>query len=311
VADVQSLAQVVHGALERHGVLSPGNGWRVELAPAGSTDRTFRVLDPAGRPAYTARLARPGLAHELLHEEAVLRELAVAGREWTPRQIRRIDDTTLPEGHLLLHEHMPGTPRRLETTAAAASLGEALAWVHGHLRPGYVLWPSLDLRHGTRADAIRARMATLRRYQAARASLPDTERLLQRIATVDLPPDAGWSEPGFALLHGDLSVGNILWDEDRVSLIDWEYARDGDPAEDLAYLIAEQDAAPDVVAELADIYVVVGGDPWALARMPVWLPLVALDAALWWADYRLQRGDDPATDSQIERRLRQATRYLG
>jgi Ser/Thr protein kinase RdoA (MazF antagonist) len=311
VDEVQPLPQLVCDALERHGVVAPGSGWRVEPAPSGSTDRTFRVLDPFGRPVYTARLARTGLAHELRHEEAVLRELSVAGGAWTPRQIRRIDDATLPEGLLLLHEHMPGTPRRLATAAAAAALGEALAWVHGHRRPGYMLWPSLDARRGTRGEAFLARLATLGRYQAARASLPETELLVQHIATLDLPPAAGWSEPGFALLHGDLSIGNILWAENRVALIDWEFARDGDPAEDLAYLIAEQDLAPDIVAELADAYVAGGGDPWALARMPVWLPLVALDAALWWADYRLAHDDDLAADPDIGRRMRQSARYLG
>ena len=38
-----------------------------------------------------------------------------------------------------------------------------------------------------------------------------------------------------ALLHGDIAAGNILWSPDPV-LIDWEYTRLGDPADEIAYL---------------------------------------------------------------------------
>ncbi len=37
-----------------------------------------------------------------------------------------------------------------------------------------------------------------------------------------------------ALLHGDIGPGNILWGPDPV-LIDWEYARPGNPADEIAY----------------------------------------------------------------------------
>ena len=38
-----------------------------------------------------------------------------------------------------------------------------------------------------------------------------------------------------ALLHGDIGPGNVLWGPDPV-LIDWEYTRLGDPADEIAYL---------------------------------------------------------------------------
>src|SRR5205807_5286964 len=43
------------------------------------------------------------------------------------------------------------------------------------------------------------------------------------------------SEEPLALLHGDIGPGNILWGPDPV-LIDWEFARVGDPADEVAYL---------------------------------------------------------------------------
>jgi aminoglycoside phosphotransferase (APT) family kinase protein len=40
-----------------------------------------------------------------------------------------------------------------------------------------------------------------------------------------------------SLLHGDVAGGNIIWTSDPV-LIDWEYARVGDPADEVAYVFA-------------------------------------------------------------------------
>jgi thiamine kinase-like enzyme len=212
---------------------------------------------------------------------------------------------------MLVHEHMPGQPASLAGVPedARERLGECLAWVHGHHRDAYTIWPSIDRRDGTRADLYHDRLETLRRYTSAQE--PDASALIDWLARIDLPASAGWRERDFALCHGDLSIGNILWEDGVPSLIDWEFARDGDPAEDIAYLVAEQRLPPELVSEIADAYVGAGGDPWALARFPAWLPLVALDAALWWADYWLAQGSDLANRPDVIRRMRQARECLG
>lgn len=38
-----------------------------------------------------------------------------------------------------------------------------------------------------------------------------------------------------SLLHGDIAPGNALWGREP-ALIDWEYTRLGDPADEIAYL---------------------------------------------------------------------------
>ncbi|HYI14887.1 MAG TPA: aminoglycoside phosphotransferase family protein, partial [Thermomicrobiales bacterium] len=229
----------------------------------------------------------------------------------TPRQVRLIEVDALPERWLLAHEHMPGRPAPVVDVSSLARerLGECLAWLHRHRRDGYMIWPSLDIVHGTRAELFAARLATLRRYRAAEL-FPGIAGLLESLATLDLPASAGWHETDFALCHGDLSIGNILWDGDAVALIDWEFARDGDAAEDIAYLVAEQEIDPSTVGEIAEGYVDAGGDPWAFARLPAWLPLVALDAALWWADYHLTQGADPLAQPDVVGRLDRASEYL-
>lgn len=320
------LAARVLDVLIRHGRVPGESSWHAEIAPGGSTDRTFNVLGPSGASRWTARLARPDLVDRLHHEMRVLKELAgetvappidltgtgKAAPRVVPRDIVSIEDDALPERWLLVHEHMPGQPARLAdvSTVARERLGECLAWLHGHRRDGYTIWPSLDIRHGTRADLYHARLDTLRRYQSAQGALPDASGLIVRLAEAELPPSAGWHERDFALCHGDLSIGNILWDGDTVALIDWEFARDGDPAEDIAYLTAEQHLSPDLIADIGEAYVAAGGDPWAFARLPAWLPLVALDAALWWADYHLALGAEPGMQPEVVARLNRARGFL-
>lgn len=329
----ERLTTLILGVLTHHGRVPAEPGWYAEVAPGGSTDRTFSVIDPAGEPRLTARLARPGLVERLRHERRILQELVREAatqsvnlsdrgepvprqvptpEPWTPGDITLVEDDALPERWLLVHEHMRGQPVLLaEVTATARErFGECLAWVHSHQRDGYTIWPSLAAEHGTRADLYHARLDTLRRYQATKGRLPDAPALIERLAGADLSPSAGWHERDFALCHGDLSIGNILWDGDAVALIDWEFARDGDPAEDIAYLAAEQDLTPDLIAEIAEAYVAAGGDPWALARLPAWLPLVALDAALWWADYDLAQGVDPTIQPDVVIRLDRARNFL-
>jgi aminoglycoside phosphotransferase (APT) family kinase protein len=70
-------------------------------------------------------------------------------------------------------------------------------------------------------------------------------------------------------------------------LIDWEFHRMGDPAEDLAYL-AELNALPDaVLAEVLDGY----GAPDLVDRVEGWRGLAAADAGGW---FRAQGMHDEA-----------------
>ncbi|HMO01031.1 MAG TPA: phosphotransferase [Miltoncostaeaceae bacterium] len=89
------------------------------------------------------------------------------------------------------------------------------------------------------------------------------------------PPPAG----PFAFLHGDLVAANVLWPpQGGPVLIDWEFQRMGDPAEDLAYL-AELNALPDaVLAAVLEGY----GEPGVAARVEGWRGLVAADAGAWY-----------------------------
>jgi len=68
------------------------------------------------------------------------------------------------------------------------------------------------------------------------------------------------------LLHGDLLPQNILWEyqENRLGLIDWEFARIGDPAYDLAIVTRGNNklcGLPNGLRRLVDMYLTAGGLP--------------------------------------------------
>jgi aminoglycoside phosphotransferase (APT) family kinase protein len=88
-----------------------------------------------------------------------------------------------------------------------------------------------------------------------------------------------------------------------VRLIDWEYLRSSDPTEDLAYLTAEQPLDDVRWSQIAAGYRAAGGDPRTLERAARYRHLVALDAALWWADYLLEHGHDPTARPEVIHRV--------
>jgi Ser/Thr protein kinase RdoA (MazF antagonist) len=291
--------QTLLATLRRANLVPDTAGWRVARLPGGANSRVYAVHAPSGEPTLTVRRARAGQAQLLDREAWALTTLGGRGGCY-PWPAQRVGD-------LLVHGWVSGAIADLTSVSASAraTLGRCLANLHGHPRPDYTIWPSPLQRHGTRRDLYHARLATIERYAALRGPLAArAQPLLDGLRAAPLT-DASWQIARFTILHGDLSVGNLLWRGEHVTLIDWEFTRDGDPAEDLAYLLAEQPLPAAQQAQLTDAYRAAGGDPSTLARLPAYLPLVALDAALWWADH-LGSADAP----EVVERLERAERWL-
>lgn len=127
-------------------------------------------------------------------------------------------------------------------------------------------------------------------------------------------------DPGLpTLLHGDVSAGNILWTPEPV-LIDWEYARIGDPADEIGYLFGQNALRAGQREGFWRGYGR-GLEPSALDRMVdrvgAWEPLTLFGSALYWIDLwsrrvRAEASDitDPAAPKDPAYYLDFATRYL-
>lgn len=180
-----------------------------------------------------------------------------------------------------------GRPRRLGRLRPtdAQALGAALRRVHDQRRTatgGLHTWPR--------------RVRSLRAYATWR--MRDLYPLPPQIAAWAEPVAARFRPVGdpdplpFRMLHGDLMEQNILWTP-RPVFIDWEFWRMGDPAEDLASLVALNEMPRRVRDGILAGY----GDAGMQPRMDAWLAPIALDAGVWF----LRNGDSDAADQMFAR----------
>ena len=97
--------------------------------------------------------------------------------------------------------------------------------------------------------------------------------------------DAGTNEE-LVLLHADISGSNVIWAPHPV-LIDWEYARFGDPADEVAYLFTQNDLNQSQRAAFWRGYghamtASTLGD--LMDRVRRWEPMTLLGSIMWWID---------------------------
>jgi aminoglycoside phosphotransferase (APT) family kinase protein len=225
-----------------------------------STRFTLRDL-PGAEPA----IEKAGPADALAREAEAL--AIVAGHRWAPRLL------AAGPGRITT-ARCPGAPRDLARLDAADArlLGAVLREVHdlrAAAEGGLPWWPapacSLDAYREARAGDAEAALGATPAAGLARRAL-------------DLPLPARAGAAPFRLLHGDLVGANVVWGPDGPALVDWEFWRMGDPAEDLAYL-AELNALPDpVLAGVLEGY----GRAATAAAVAAWRAIAALDAAGWY-----------------------------
>ncbi len=169
----------------------------------------------------------------------------------------------------------------------ARALGAALHRLHAcrtTVTGGRHVWPS--------------RVRSLHAY--ARCRLVDVGPVPRELARTrdviarTLPARTSRAPAGFSLLHGDLVATNIVWTPQPV-LVDWEFWRQGDPAEDLAYLFELNRLTTDVQHAVLVGY----GDPGMDVRVDDWRAFCALDAGLWFA-----RAGEPELAKELLERAR-------
>jgi aminoglycoside phosphotransferase (APT) family kinase protein len=186
-------------------------------------------------------------------------------------------------------EFLPGGPRELSAASRAEieRLAAVVAWVHA--RPVSELAEPLasagDLDTYAR-ERLRSILATLR---WARDPLPAALQAKLREAADRLAvQDAFGAGDAPALLHGDIAFGNVLWGP-APALIDWEYTRLGDPADEIAYLFDQNALSP---AQRETFW---AGYGRRVERVAWWEPLTRLGSALWWVERWIRRvdGADP------------------
>jgi aminoglycoside phosphotransferase (APT) family kinase protein len=239
-------------------------GW-ARVLPSGPLSQVYALAGPTE--SVVVKLTQPDVA---AREAAALRD--PPGDAVVPEVLA--EGTGVLVLSLLPGEHV--RPRDLGE-GELRTLAHTLRRVHESRRTGWGQWPQWDAPERTLAG-YHAQVAATVRAMAGAEHGARVERVLRTLPEL---PSAG-PQP-FRRLHGDLWSANVLWHDGRPALLDWEYSRQGDPAEELAYLAA-MDGLPEAQASvLLDAY----GDTEVAARVAAWRPLVALSAALWYAELGL------------------------
>lgn len=286
--------------LEDAGVIEDPAGWDVDSASGGLNTQVYFVTAGDGT-SYTVRLGHAEI--DLRREAEILESLAGCPGVASP---------VYYEEDILVHPTMPGESAPIEDANEdqIVALGRSLACIHSQEHAHYVIWPDLSPRIGSRRDLLTGRLDSVKRYRAFdEGTVPELLDLQHRLLELDLS-DHGWDETHFSQIHGDLSVGNILWSEDGAYLVDWEYSRHSDPAEELAYIATEQGVSQATLDALRAGYDEGGGTPDTWKRVAIWAPFTALDSAFWWCDYLLERDEDPNSHEEVRARIAEAERWL-
>jgi thiamine kinase-like enzyme len=121
-------------------------------------------------------------------------------------------------------------------------------------------------------------------------------------------------DEGLSLLHGDLGPGNVLWGSGP-RLIDWEYTRLGDPADEIAYTFDQNALTPRQRRAFWDGYRRGAGSTPRLARTVEradwWEPVTLLGSTLWWVERWVRRSEAGTEGRSDPGAPRDADYYLG
>lgn len=171
-------------------------------------------------------------------------------------------------------------------------LGRVVQWLHAQPVDDLEGWavPGMGLSEYVRArwhDHLASRIGAIRDPLPSRLQERLTDALgVAAGAVEELAAAAADDRNRLALLHADISGANVIWAPEPV-LIDWEYARLGDPADEVAYLFT-QNALPEpqqaafwrgYAEELADTQA-----RSVARRVRAWKPITLLGSVLWWLD---------------------------
>jgi thiamine kinase-like enzyme len=277
-----------------------------ELLPSGISRRSFRVR--LGHGDYVVHLGGKDIRALGISRSAEQDATAAAARAGLGPQVAAY----LPEEDVLVTRFIPGRPLRPDEVSEPDILGdlaESLKTLHrgGRLRTAFSPFRIVEQY---RAIADEHGGGSVDRYAHAHA-------LAQRIEPLLTGPDHA-PVPS----HNDLVPSNLIYDGERVRIVDWEYAGMGDRFFDLGNLSAN--ACFDE-----------GDDEWLLtayynepptARRFAALRLMRLMSdfreAMWgvvqdaisplefdfaaYADKHFTRLEESADDAQVERWLAQA-----
>ena len=296
----------------------------VQRFAAGERHAVFRVTYADAEEASRDVVVRVSLGNDDAEREQAAREARLLDRVRGVAAPRLHDfrlDSPWFDAPIMCMELVPGVQHEMQTVAPDDV--ELLGGVVGRLH-GLPIDDLADVLPDVGPEAyVDARLAQVAAYlPAVREPLPASVqgRLRDGVRRVHADRPTVGPDERLVLLHGDIATDNVIWSPAPV-LIDWEYARVGDPADEIAYAFsqsaltaAQRDAFWRGYRATAASASFVDG---VLARVAWWEPVTLLGSALWWVERWSHRVDadaagviDPAGSRAPDHYLDEALRRL-
>jgi hypothetical protein len=243
--------------------LPPGPGGRNHLFAATSVRRSYVIKvrrdanDTAEREAWALRRLKGTIAPRLI--------------SWWPGDVT--GEPSIQSGGGLVMAHVPG---EAPSGAHLKLASRIIAQLHSHTprRGPELLCPSSPaalLRYSADLTGRLVRRRKLSPLESAALT-----KALRRLGRRDVPQFPSVR----TLCHGDLRWHNMRCVNTELKLIDFELAGIGDPALDLALMVARTPLSDQEAAELLSAYSKNRPDETLRARYAFLLPLVSLVSAL-------------------------------
>ena len=218
-------------------------------------------------------------------------------------------------------QFVPGRQAALTRVGAAeiARLGSVVAWVHGQPLEDLVeVMPTASDVASYAQERLESILSTLSWVRdplpvPIQARLRGVAHALEKSLEGVQDAERFTTDETLALLHGDIGPGNILWGPDPV-LIDWEYTRLGDPADEIAYVFDQNGLTAPQRDAFWRGYREGMSSPSRLAhitdRVEWWEPVTLLGSALWWVERWVRRTDADTAGTVDPEVPRQQTYYF-
>lgn len=197
-----------------------------------------------------------------------------------------------------------GEQRPPATSEEAERLGHTLGSLHGLRAVSLNEWPGADLSLAEYLDASVAKIDERLPFiadplpAAAQSRLRGARDLLDEAVQTARTDDSFRDDSSLVVLHGDVAGGNIVWTPAPV-LIDWEYARFGDAADEVAYIFNQNDLTGPQRQAFWQGYREGRGSEASglLKRVSWWEPVTVLGSAFFWVELWWRRAVADATRS--------------